>query len=419
MRFEFFISRRYLASRERRGLISLITLISIGGVAVGVAALIVVIAVMEGFDKELMDRMMGSWSHVTIMPAPHETIRDYEQVIALVEKDPAVIAASPLIARDLLFMTSFSADAEKVPARIMGFDFRREGRVTNFMKDVKVGSATPGANEVVLGLVLAQSLRTPDGRPLMLGDDIYALTTFGRFAGGPVPKRERLKLVGVFQSGLYEVDARFGYTSLPEAQSMYLLDEGGQDVIDQIHVRVQDPYALGPVKERLQQALLGQGRLLNVRGWDELNPDFFSALQLEKIVMFIILLLIVLVAAFNIIGTLIMIVIEKTREIGILRAMGATHRQILRIFLSQGFIVGLLGILLGVGIGFFICWSLATWVPIQLPAGVYGIYRLPVLIRWETVAIIVISALAICVGASFLPAWRAARLQPTQALRYE
>lgn len=141
--------------------------------------------------------------------------------------------------------------------------------------------------------------------------------------------------------------------------------------------------------------------------------------SLEKIVMFIILLLIVFVAAFNIIGTLVMIVIEKTREIGILRSMGATQRQILSIFLMQGLIVGLLGIGAGLGVGFFICWSLNTWCPIKLPAGVYGIQQMPVLVKWDTVGVIVVAALAICLVASLLPAWRASRLQPTSALRYE
>jgi lipoprotein-releasing system permease protein len=188
-------------------------------------------------------------------------------------------------------------------------------------------------------------------------------------------------------------------------------------VADQIHMRVRDPYRLNPVKRRLLEQL--RGRFLGVLGWDKLNPEFFSALKLEKIAMFIILLLIVLVAAFNIIGTLVMIVIEKTREIGILRSMGCSQRQILVIFLTQGLIVGVFGILVGLAIGFFICWSLSSWMPIEMPAGVYGISRMPVLIKWETVGIIVAAALAICLVASLVPAWRASRLQPTTALRYE
>ncbi|MCX8036435.1 MAG: ABC transporter permease [Candidatus Sumerlaeia bacterium] len=408
MRFEFFVSRRYLASRERRGIISLITVISIGGVAVGVAALIVVIAVMDGFDKELMERIMGSSSHLTIRRGWSDMpFTNYREIVAAAESDPDVLAASPLIARQALLQAEMGIEAAKVGIQIQGFDLDRESRVTSFMRDVKYGSAQPGERDIVLGLVLARRLN------IHLGDPVYALTKLGQFATGPHPKIAKLRVSGVFQTGLYEVDANFAYVSLDTAQRIFLLD----DVADQVHIRVKDPYRLEPVKRRLRAAIDDPSLL--VLGWDEFNPEFFSALKLEKIVMFVILLLIVLVAAFNIIGTLVMIVIEKTREIGILRAMGTSHRQILAIFLLQGLIVGLVGIAVGMGVGFFICWSLNTWFPIQLPAGVYGISRMPVLVKWETVGIIVASALAICLAASLLPAWRASRLQPTTALRYE
>jgi lipoprotein-releasing system permease protein len=407
MRFEFFVSRRYLASRERRGIISLITLISIGGVAVGVAALIVVIAVMDGFDKELMDRIMGASSHITIRQGWTGTIRDYRRVVALAEADPDVVAASPLISRPAALSVERKVGTAMIPVRIEGFDLEREKNVTSFIRDLFRGSAEPGERDIVLGYVLAQSMS------LWLDDSIYAVTRLGQFATGVHPKIAQLRVCGIFKTGLYEVDANCAYVSLDAAQRIFLLD----DVADQIHLRVRNPYRLEPVKQRLREHL--NDPALVIIGWDELNPDFFNALKLEKIVMFIILLLIVLVAAFNIIGTLVMIVIEKTREIGILRAMGTSQRQILRIFLLQGLIVGLFGIAAGLAIGFFICWSLNTWFPIQLPAGVYGISQMPVLIRWQTVGIIVASALAICLIASLLPAWRASRLQPTTALRYE
>ncbi|MBM3334644.1 ABC transporter permease, partial [Candidatus Sumerlaeota bacterium] len=265
----------------------------------------------------------------------------------------------------------------------------------------------PGEREIVLGCVLAERLR------VHIGDSVYAVTALGRFATGPHPKIAKLRVCGLFQTGLYDVDALMAYTSLETAQRIYLLE----DVADAIHLRVRDPYRLGPVKARLQEKLADQP--LHVRGWDEQNPDFFAALKLEKVVMFVILLLIVLVAAFNIISTLVMIVMEKTREIGILRSMGTSQRQILRIFVLQGLIVGAFGIVVGMAIGFFICWSLQTWFPIELPAGVYGISTMPVLIRWDTIAIIMVCALAICLAASFVPAWRASRLEPTTALRYE
>jgi len=407
MRFEFFVSRRYLASRERRGLISLITIISVGGVAVGVAALIVVIAVMDGFDKELMERIMGSSSHITIRHGWTDTIGDYQRVVALAEADPDVVAASPLISRKAFLSVERRVGSTMEGVRIEGFDLQREKKVTNFVRDVCLGSAEPGEHDIVLGYVLAQTMQ------LWIDDPVYAVTGLGQFATGPHPKTARLRVCGIFKTGLFEVDANCAFMSLDAAQRIFLLG----DVADQVHLRVSGPYRLEPIKRRLREQLNDPS--LVIVGWDELNPDFFAALKLEKIVMFIILLLIVLVAAFNIIGTLVMIVIEKTREIGILRAMGTTQRQILRIFLLQGLMVGVLGIVVGSAIGFFICWSLNTWFPIQLPAGVYGISQMPVFIRWETVAIIVASALLICLIASWLPAWRASRLEPTTALRYE
>lgn len=426
MRFEFFVSRRYLASRERRGLISLITIISIGGVAVGVAALITVIAVMDGFDEELMSRIMSSSSHITISGWGGASIAGYESLLAQVEADPDVKAASPLIVQQAYLIGNREIESAQTGARIQGFDLERERRVTSFIDDIYAGKAEPGDREIVLGLVLASRLG------VRLGDTITAFTKMKQYAHGRAVKRPTLRVCGVFKTGLYEVDANIAYTSLKTAQEIFLLDD--PPVADEIHLLVRDPYRLGPVKRRLGDRL-AQWRTerrkqqngaetdvpppLSVRGWDELNPEFFSALKLEKIAMFIILLLIVIVAAFNIIGTLVMIVIEKTREIGILRAMGTSQRQIRRIFLLQGLIVGVLGILFGLAIGFFLCWSLRTWFPINLPAGVYGISRLPVLIRGQTVAIIVGAALGICLLASLIPAWRASRLEPTEALRYE
>jgi len=378
-------------------------------VAVGVAALIVVIAVMDGFDKELMDRIMGSSSHLTIRRGWSDApIPDYRQIVALAEADPGVVAASALIARQAVLQPEMKIDSSNwAGVQIEGFDLQRERKVTRFIRDTREGSAEPGERDIVLGFVLARKMG------VRLGDPIYAFTKLGEFGTGVHPKIAKLRVSGIFQTGLFDVDQYFAYTSLDTAQRIFLLD----DVADQIHIRVRDPYTLGAIKRRLQLALRDPSLL--VMGWDEFNPEFFNALKLEKIVMFIILLLIVLVAAFNIIGTLVMIVIEKTREIGILRSMGTSQRQILAIFLLQGLIVGLLGIGAGLGIGFFICWSLNTWFPIELPAGVYGISQMPVLIRWQTVGIIVASALAICLIASLLPAWRASRLQPTTALRYE
>ncbi|MFC1601433.1 ABC transporter permease [Candidatus Sumerlaeota bacterium] len=229
-------------------------------------------------------------------------------------------------------------------------------------------------------------------------------------------KTSALKVVGVFESGWYEFDANLIYVTLPTAQSLFLMG----DEADLVHLKLTDPFRARQVKEELGPHLLSGKRFL-IKSWDQLAPDFFQALALEKLVMFIILLLIVLVASFNIIGTLIMIVIEKTREIGVMRAIGCGPRQIMVIFLLQGIVIGFMGTALGVLLGLIGCYGVEHWLPyyFKLPNAIYGLENLPVLVRWRTVGIIVAAAMVITVLASIIPAIQACRLKTVEALRYE
>lgn len=440
MRLDLFIASRHLRSRERRKLISIITLISIVGVVVGVAALIAVIAVMDGAQNDYFKKLIDQFAHVIVKRVEpwgeYGLVKDYEALIDVIEEDPEVIAASPVLERfALLRRPGTGGDNARAyrPARIFGVDPELESRVTNLVPDAPenldtipiwerlgpnrkdvpdlMGKRIPGNGEIVMGRMLA------DQMGLNIGDEIRALTKVAHTANGFVARQPTLKVAGIFKSGLFETDQMVAYTSLETAQNLYVLDRG----VDLVHARLKNPYAADAVKKRLLQKM--RTRFTDyymVRSWGELNPEFFKALFLEKLAMFILLLLIVCVAALNIISTLILVTMEKTRQIGILRAMGTSRRAIARIFLLQGALIGVVGTGLGVILGLAICAVLKYWLPKDLlPESVYGLDGLPVLVRPATILIIMVSSITICLLASIIPAFTASRMNIVEALRHE
>lgn len=414
MSYELFIGLRYLRAKRKQTFVSLITLISIAGVMVGVTALIVVIAVMNGFKEDLRDKILGVTSHVVISRFDGN-ISKYQEVKAKVEEVSGVNAATPFIYTQVMISSRKAISG----AVLRGIEPQTASKVINLQKNLRAGSlkeleaenkpegmrATPG---IILGNELARNIGVSRGEPVTVISPLGRLTPLGR-----VPRSQTFRVAGIFDSGMYEYDSTIAYVSLWAAQRFL----GIGDRVTGIEVRVDDIYEADRVAKAIGKAL--DGYPYWSRDWMRMNKNLFSALKLEKIVMFIILTLIILVAAFNIVGTLIMVVIEKTRDIAILKSMGATRRSIMKIFLIEGTVIGLVGTLLGLLGGYTLCTLLATYKFIELPSDVYYISTLPVQMNPLDVVLIALAAIVITLAASVYPAWQASRFDPAEAIRYE
>jgi lipoprotein-releasing system permease protein len=414
MSYELFIGLRYLKAKRKQTFVSLITLISIAGVMVGVTALIVVIAAMNGFKEDLRDKILGVTSHVVISRFDGN-ISKYLEVIARVKEVSGVNAATPFIYTQVMISSRKAISG----AVLRGIEPKTASKVINLPKNLRAGSleeleaenkpegmrSTPG---IILGNELARNIGASRGEPVTVISPLGRLTPLGR-----VPRSQTFRVAGIFDSGMYEYDSTIAYVSLWAAQRFL----GIGDRVTGIEVRVDDIYEADRVARAIGEAL--DGYPYWSRDWMRMNKNLFSALKLEKIVMFIILTLIILVAAFNIVGTLIMVVIEKTRDIAILKSMGATRRSIMKIFLIEGAVIGLVGTLLGLLGGYTLCKLLATYKFIELPSDVYYISTLPVQMNPLDVALIALAAIVITLAASVYPAWQASRFDPAEAIRYE
>ena len=411
MGFEFFIGRRYLRTKQRQAFISLITILSVAGVTVGVMALIVVIAVMAGFESDLKNRILGVESHIVLMRHGGGFV-DYRDVTHEVETVAGVTAATPFILTQVMLKSASSVSG----AVLRGIDPVSVGRVIQVLEDMSLpdGSADESGKPgylAVPGIVLGEELARNLG--VRIGDPVHLISSRGMISPvGHLPAMKRFEVTGVFKSGMYEYDGSFAYISIGDAQNILRMTE---DAVTGIEIRVDDIYRAKVIAQKIVQKL---GFPYWAKDWMQMNRNLFSALKLEKKVMFIILVLIILVAAFNIASSLIMMVMEKTRDIAILKAMGATDRSIRKIFVFKGMIIGFFGTFIGVTLGLGLCMLLERYPFIELPGDVYYITTLPVSLKALDVTMIACAALVICFLATLYPARQASKLDPVEAIRY-
>ena len=410
MSFEYFIGGRYLRAKHKETFISLITILSVAGVTVGVMALIVVIAVMAGFESDLKQRILGVESHIVLMR--HDgSFSGYKKISKQIDELQGVEAATPFIYSQIMLRSSTGVSG----AVLRGIDPESAGNVIKILKNSvlqnlkqihRQGSSKTFAPGIILGKELARNLG------VLKGDAVYLISSRGMISPiGYLPAMKRFEVVGLFESGMYEYDGSLAYIDLEDAQK--ILNMKGS--VTGIEVRVDDIYNARNIAKKIVSKL---GFPYWARDWMRMNHNLFSALKLEKTVMFIILALIVLVAAFNIASTLIMMVMGKTKDIAILKAMGAMDSSIRKIFIYKGMIIGAVGTLLGVCLGFIICKLLEKYKFIQLPGDVYYISTLPVRLEALDVLMIASAAMVICFLATLYPASQASKLNPIEAIRY-
>ncbi len=409
MSYELRVALRYLRARRKQAFISLITLLSMAGVGLGVCALIVVLSVMSGFEGQLKAKILGLNAHVMIFEAG-KSISGFRQALQKAEADPEVVAATPFVYGQVMVLS----DAAASGAILRGMDLPGALKVLDIKHTIIKGSlqglepTAPGAAPgVVLGSALARRVGARVGDLVNLVNPVGEDTPVGR-----VPKSEPFKVVGVFESGMYQYDSSLIYTGLAAARSFM----GLGDAVTGIEMRVKDLYRADVVGRRVAGKL---GPLFYSRDWMSTNHSLFSALKLEKITMFVILTLIVLVAAFGIISSLIMLVMEKQKDIAILKAMGATARSVGRIFMLEGLIIGVCGTVGGVATGLGLCALLARYHFIELPKDVYAISTLPVQVEPMVVGLVALCAVAISLLATIYPARAAGALDVVEAIRYQ
>jgi lipoprotein-releasing system permease protein len=407
MGYSFFVARRYFGAGRRSGFTTAITIISVTGVAVGVLALIVVLAVMNGFESEVIKRIIGTNAHVIVrndsgIPRVEETM---ESIGGL----PHVEAVAPFVFSKAMIMSREGTDA----LFVKGIDPELEAGVTDFHEYVKPAYFSferreSGLGRIVVGKEIAYGMNLAVGDTVLLARaELSEEVPFGIS-----PQVQRFVVGGFFDSGMYEYDASLGFLLLEDAQEFYGLGTR----VTGLSVKLDDMY-MAPEATTLIGEVIGSGLL--VTNWIRMNRNLFTWMKMEKKVAFLILTLIIVVAAFNIAGTLIMIVMERTKDIGILKSMGATSKGVMRIFMMHGVMVGLVGTAIGVIGGVVLAYFVDRYRLIQLPGDVYFVETIPVQMEVLDVALVAGVALLISFAATLYPSWRASRLAPVEAIRYE
>jgi lipoprotein-releasing system permease protein len=410
--FERMVAMRYLRARRQEGFISVIAGFSLLGIALGVATLIIVMAVMNGFRAELLGRVLGLNGHVNIYAAYGGPLHDYDKLIQSIGGVPTVTMVTPTVEGQVL-VSSKGAASGAVVRGLRPEDFAKRPTLSTGIVRGKASDFT--TDHIAIGIRMAQRLG------VTVGDQITLIAPEGNVtAFGTVPRMRAYTVAVLFDVGMYEYDNSFIYMPLDQAQAFFRTG----DAVTSLEVFVQDPNDLSTLRQGLTPILTGVGRAVD---WQQSNSSFFTALQVERNVMFLILSLIIMVAAFNIISSMIMLVKDKGRDIAILRTMGATRGMILRVFFLAGASIGVIGTITGLILGVLFCLNIESIRElIQTLTGtnlfnaeIYFLSKLPAKMDWMEVTQVVGMALLLSFGATIYPAWRAARLDPVEALRYE
>jgi len=408
--YEFFVAKRYLRSKRKIAFLTLIPYISVGAVAIGVAALIVALSLMNGFAGEIRDRIVGMDAHLRILKWHEEGIQEYPNLVDELEKMPHVIAASPTVYGKALIISGRSTDG----IMVKGADEEGFGKVSDLQQHLiyghlKLGEIPgKGCPGIVMGSPLADRLG------VTLGDTVYLASprSFTLSAAWSQPRLWRFLVTGVFGTGYFDFDTSLAIISVSSAQRLFGLD----GAVTSIEIKLDDMYQAEPVMTSMEERLSYPYRILS---WMDINRHLFNWMAIEKLVAFLGLGLIVVVAASNIVSARLLRLLERTKEIGILKAMGATRRSILRIFAIEGSVVGVVGTALGCLIGYVLCWVQDRFKLVSLPGDIYIINAVPVDMHALDFLAIGLSTLFICFAASLYPAWKAASLDPVDAIRYE
>jgi lipoprotein-releasing system permease protein len=422
MRFELFVAARYLRAKRRQAVVGVITAISVIGVAAGVASLIIALAITNGMRRDLQERLVGSTSHVDLMRVAGDGIRDWRPLLERLRKVPHVVAAAPGLYEQVLV----SRAQRSAGALVKGIIPADEKTVGDLLQHMVAGSAEalePGSSEsvsqmvsasggqaippIVIGQDMAETLG------VMVGDGVQVISPQGELTPlGMMPRYQKFQVVGIFKSGFYQYDSSYAFVRLKDAQSLF----SEPDWISIISFKVDDLYRADKVGRAIEAAA-GQG--FQTTNWMEQNRELFRALKLEQVVTFIVLALIVCVAALNILIALTMMVMEKTRDIAVLMSFGVTDGQVRKIFLMQGLLISVIGTVLGLIVGYGLSWVGGHYRFIHLDASVYSIDYLPFAPRvWDAVIVASVS-LGVSLIATIYPSRSAAKVLPAEALRYE
>ena len=407
MQFELFVADRYLRSKKRTGFISLITWFSVIGVALGTAVLLIILSVMNGFEKEVRSRIVGTNAALIILRYDTDRVSGADSLAQVIAGVPQVEGVAPFVYGKGLLRSGSRADG----VIIKGVDLELERSVTTVAEnvhppvaDLKITADHPPG--IILGRTVADRLRAS------VGEEVILASPFNNRPSplGVLTKLRKFRVVGIFTSGLYEYDSSLAFIDLYEAQTFFGLGKA----VTGIEVKLQDMFAAPEMKETVLEALGGYPYRINT--WIDLNKNLFVWMKLEKFGMGLMLLLIVLVSTFNIVGVLVMLVMENRRQIGVLKSMGTTDGAIMRIFMAVGGEIGAMGVILGTVLGLVSVWVLDRY-PLDLPGDVYFLNTLPVLLRGQDTLVVIGLVFGLCGLATLYPSWKAAQLDPIEAIR--